>query len=80
MNHPAHERSRLRVLTKLRAEHQDLLFLFAVYAAHPNNRQGLLGLIHTMNHLHYAAEIGVFYPAVLDLSTGGEMLNDAGQG
>lgn len=82
MNHPAHERSRLRVLAKLRAEHQDLLFLFAVYAAHPNtrNRQDLVALIHTMTHLHYTAEIGVFYPAVVDLPTGSEILNDAGEG
>jgi hypothetical protein len=82
MNHPTHEISRSRVLAKLRAEHQDLLFLFTVYAAHPHirHRQNLLALIHTMTRLHYTTEIGVFYPAVVDLPMGSEILNDAGEG
>jgi hypothetical protein len=82
MNHPTHEISRLRVITRLQAEHQDLLFLFAVYAAHPNtrSRHDLLALIHTMTHSHYTAEIGLFYPVVADLPTGGEILNAAGEG
>src|ERR1700761_2823294 len=78
----AHESSRLRIIATLRAEHQELLNLLTSYAAIRESavRRELLKSICAKTHVHYTAELGVFYCALEPLQMGNDMMNGGAEG
>src|SRR5580698_3033686 len=82
MKSSAHESSRLRIIAALRAEHQELLNLLTSYAANPESqaRRDLLKSICAKTHLHYTAELGVFYCALEPLPMGNDVMNEGAEG
>jgi hypothetical protein len=82
MSNSAHESARLRLIAKLRAEHQDLLTLLTSYSANreTQTRGELIKTICIMTHLHYTVELGVFCCALEPRRLRSNLMNEATEG